>query len=82
MPKSCSNKRKYSTEALAIDALLEARIRFSTNSAVTVYQCENCNDWHLTSQGNIHPRLAEALSGGEIKKEQDAYFWQSKLKKY
>lgn len=82
MPKSCSNKRSYSTENLAIDALIEARIRFSNNSAVTVYTCDTCGDWHLTSQGQMHPKLNEALKTGDIKKEQDAFFWHNKLKKY
>jgi hypothetical protein len=75
----CS-KKTYITENLAVDALLEVRIRFVQNTSVAVYQCEDCGSWHLTSRGNMNPRLAEALETGEIKKQSQAYFWEKKLR--
>lgn len=72
-------KRSYVTENLALDALIEARIRFLQNSSVTVYQCEDCGQWHLTSRGNIHPRLAKELTSGNVEKSRLAYQWEKKL---
>ncbi len=76
---SC-NKRSYQTENLAVDALVEARIRFSSNTSVTVYQCVDCGFWHLTSQGTIHPRLSQALKKGDINKQREADYWERKLR--
>jgi hypothetical protein len=73
------NKRSYLTENLALDALIEARIRFVQNSSVTIYQCEDCGQWHLTSRGNVHPRLAKELESGNVEKSRLAYQWEKKL---
>ena len=79
--KNMSNcqKRSYATENLALDALIEARIRFLQNSSITVYQCEDCGQWHLTSRGNMHPRLAKELTSGNVEKSRLAYQWEKKL---
>jgi hypothetical protein len=74
----CS-KRSYENENLAVDALIEARIRFDNNSAVAVYCCDDCGLWHLTSQGSVNIKLKAALDNGSIKKNKEAYYWQKKL---
>jgi len=74
-------KKPYPTEDMAVDALIEARIRFEHNSAMAVYQCEDCGDWHLTSRGPMHPRLHEVLNDGTIKKEREAFLWQTKFRR-
>lgn len=77
---SCS-KRKYDSEVLALNALMDARIKFAGNKATGVYKCDRCGSWHLTSKGEIHPHLKAEMDSGKIKKEQQAYIWESKLRK-
>jgi nuclear transport factor 2 (NTF2) superfamily protein len=72
-------KRAYNSESLALDALIEAKIRFEQNTSVTVYQCQDCGEWHLTSKGLMHPRLEAALRDGSIAKDRRAFHWQRKL---
>ncbi|WP_367914381.1 hypothetical protein [Leadbetterella sp. DM7] len=76
---SCS-KRSYLSEELAVTALLEVRSRFETNSSVTVYLCEDCGQWHLTSRGTIHPKLTALLQSGEITRRIEAGHWERKLR--
>ncbi len=81
MSNCVSFKRAYSTETIAVDALIEARTRFADNSAVTVYQCDDCGEWHLTSQGDINPQLRKSLRDGTIRRNKEAMDWQRKLRK-
>lgn len=81
MSTCVSGKRGYSAEAIAEDALIEARTRFVHNLAVAVYQCEDCGEWHLTSQGEMNPRLKKLLEDGTIGKDREALNWEMKLKK-
>ena len=76
-----TSKRAYSSEALALDALIEARTNFVHNTAIAVYQCEDCGDWHLTSQGAISPRLKEMLDDGSLKKQQESINWERKFRR-
>jgi len=73
-------KRSYLSEELAVAALLEVRSRFEMNSSVTVYGCEVCGQWHLTSKGDMHPKLAASLRSGEISRRQEADHWERKLR--
>ncbi len=75
-----TRKRIYQSQAMAEDALIEARIRFDQNSAVAVYLCDECGGWHLTSQGEMSPRLKQELNNGQIKREKEAMYWQKKLR--
>ena len=74
------NKRSYVTETLAVNALVEARIKFDANTAVAVYCCEECGQWHLTSRGPTHPKLASALQTGTVKRQKEADYWERKLR--
>lgn len=76
---SCS-KRKYNSETLAVEALLEARINFDSNSATTVYLCGDCGYWHLTSRGDMHPKLKAALDSGQIARLKLSNYWERKLR--
>ena len=76
-----TGKRPYPTEDMAVNALIEARVRFEHNSAVAVYQCDDCNQWHLTSRGNMNTRLKELLEDGTIKKEREGFQWNMKLRR-
>lgn len=76
---ACS-KRSYLTEALAVTALQEVRGRFELNQSTTVYQCQDCGAWHLTSKGDMHPSLKNYLNSGEAKKQREAEYWERKLR--
>ncbi|HRE67206.1 MAG TPA: hypothetical protein PLM56_17355 [Cyclobacteriaceae bacterium] len=79
-----SGKRSYISEALATDALIEAHIQFeyrTGNGPVAFYKCEDCGAYHLTSNGVMNTRLAEALANGTIKRQKAAAGWNDKLKK-
>lgn len=83
MNKICtSGKRPYTSEALALDALLEAHIRFEfsmRSGPVAVYLCNECGQYHLTSQGQINSRLASALNDGTIDRLKRSRYWENKV---
>ena len=79
--KCPTQKRLYYSEAMAEDALIEARIRFVNNSAVGVYHCDDCGQWHLTSQGPMNARLKSKLDDGSISRENDAIDWEKKFRR-
>ncbi|MDH5476427.1 MAG: hypothetical protein OEX22_12095 [Cyclobacteriaceae bacterium] len=78
--KCATGKRLYYTKDTAQEALIEARIRFEYNTAISVYQCDDCGQWHLTSQGEMDPTLKALLEDGTIKKEKQAFQWNMKLR--
>jgi len=84
MQTCTTRKRCYLTYDLAEEALIGAHITFnySTGSRpVAVYQCEDCGQYHLTSQGEANPRLKKMLDEGEIQKQKEAQWWEGKFKK-
>jgi len=83
MKKCPTGKRLYPSEQLAEDALIEAHIHFDYRAGggpVSVYQCDECGEYHLTSRFPINARLAELLANGTINKQKEAGRWQSKFK--
>lgn len=83
MKKCPTGKRLYLSEQLAEDALIEAHVHFNYRSGsgpVAVYRCEDCGDYHLTSQGPMNTRLSQLLTNGTIKKQKEAARWQGKFK--
>jgi hypothetical protein len=83
MQKCTTGKRVYISEQLAEDALIEAHINFDYRTGggpLAVYRCEDCGNYHLTSQGIMNPRLAKQLANGTITKQKEAGRWQSKFK--
>jgi ABC-type ATPase with predicted acetyltransferase domain len=85
MKKTCSSGKKlYATESLAVDALIEARITYhypQSRGPVAVYQCEECGNFHLTSQGQMNARLQEFIMKGKLDHSREAAHWAQKLKK-
>lgn len=84
MIKCVSHKKVYPTQALAEEALIDARTRFQYRKhqgPVAVYKCEDCGYYHLTSQGDMNPRLASDLAAGKIDLQKEANHWLDKLKK-
>lgn len=83
--KACpSGKKGFSTESLAIDALIDANIRYEYprgDGPVAIYRCEDCGQYHLTSRGPEHARLTECRNNGSLARSKEAYHWTTKLKK-
>jgi hypothetical protein len=83
--KTCvTHKKIYLTQEIAEDVLIELWTKFDytpRNGPVAVYLCEDCGYYHLTSQGEMNRRLAEALSEGKIQRQKEADRWLDKIKK-
>lgn len=76
---NCPSKKKAHTNIDAAEiALIEARIRFEGSTVVNVYECEDCGSWHLTSQGDVNPRLQEMIDSGALDEEIKKYEWREK----
>ena len=83
MKKCATGKRLYPNEQLAEDALIEAHIHFDYRAGggpVAVYLCDECGEYHLTSQGPMNTQLALQLKNGAIQKQKEAGRWQNKFK--
>lgn len=79
-----TGKRVFVTEQLAEEALIAAHGFYSYakgKGPVGVYACEECGHFHLTSKGEVNPRLAAALKSGDLRREQQASQWLHKVKK-
>ncbi|MFN3839307.1 MAG: hypothetical protein ACK4RF_01250 [Cyclobacteriaceae bacterium] len=84
MHKCSSGKRSYTSAALAEEALIEAHIHFAFergNGPVSYYLCEECGQFHLTSQGPMNERLGLLIKNGELRRLKEAYTWERKLRK-
>lgn len=78
--KCPSNKKEYFTQEAAIEALIASRISFVGNGAVNVYQCNDCDQWHLTSKGAINKQLQEMIESGKLDEEIKKYEWGQKYR--
>ena len=84
MIKCISHKKVYASREIAEDALIEARTHYTyapKGGPVSVYQCEDCGYYHLTSQGTINPKLALYMANGKIDREKEANMWLNKIKR-
>jgi hypothetical protein len=78
-----SGKRSYLSEAVAVEALIEAHVQFDfgkRSGPVAVYQCDECGQFHLTSTGDINKRLEQVISDGTLQKLRIANKWSGKWK--
>jgi hypothetical protein len=83
MNKCISGKRVFISKEIAEEALIEAHIRYSYKDGtgpMSVYQCEDCGQYHLTSNGPMNPRLAELFKDGKIQTEKEAHQWMKQIK--
>ena len=82
--KTCpSHKKVYQSREQAEDALIESRTKFdytSDSGPITVYQCEDCGFYHLTSKGKMNERLAKHLAEGKIDLQKEANRWLDRLR--
>jgi len=79
-----THKRCHATYDLAEEALIGAHVAYNYgrgSQPVGVYQCDQCGQYHLTSQGEVNPRLQKMLNEGEIQKEKEASWWEGKFKR-
>ena len=85
MPSSCSSgKVLFPNEELAVNALLDvwSRMPFRPGDGpVTVYRCEDCGQYHFTSQGAVHPRLQELIDSGGLDRMREASRWEDKFRR-
>ncbi|MEM7552444.1 MAG: hypothetical protein AAF363_22365 [Bacteroidota bacterium] len=82
--KCVSGKIIHYTEKEALEALVQNHIRVYHNQnsgPVNIYECKDCNYFHLTSKGDRH----EILDDPEVKKridlERQSIHWESKLRR-
>lgn len=74
----------YLTQVQAEEALIAARTTYSYSHGhgpIAVYQCDDCGYFHLTSKGEVNPKLAASVQSGKIKRQQEADHWLNKMKK-
>jgi hypothetical protein len=84
MLKCVSNKKVYPSKEIAEDALIEAHMQFEYtrgSGPITVYQCEDCGHYHLTSQGSMNQKLEQLMKDGKIQRQKEANQWLKKIKK-
>jgi hypothetical protein len=79
-----TRKKMFATQDIAEEVLLEAwtKYRYSAgHGPLAVYRCDDCGQFHLTSSGEMNPKLAQHLQEGKIQLRQEADKWLSKIKK-
>jgi hypothetical protein len=79
-----SGKKVYTSENIALDALIEANVQFdftTRNGPITFYFCPHCGYYHLTSKGMLNEQLASLIKDGSIDKMKRAAQWKVKFKK-
>ncbi|MFZ9981664.1 MAG: hypothetical protein ACO3FI_06520 [Cyclobacteriaceae bacterium] len=82
--KCSSGKTYYDSEVQAVEALLFvwSQISFRDGEGpVTVYCCDDCGGFHLTSKGDMHERLKELLKSGRLDNLREAARWEHKFRK-
>jgi len=79
--KCPSGKRAYPTKERAEEVLVETKIKFRNPmeiGPVNVYECQDCGNFHLTSQGEISDVLKSDKIKKEIDREREARHWERK----
>jgi hypothetical protein len=80
--KGCvSGKTGYLSESVAAEALLDAWVRHRYapgRGPVNVYLCDACGQYHFTSKGEMHARLAQAMKDGSLHRQQQARNWEDR----
>jgi len=78
-----TGKKMYATKDVAEEVLFDAWTRYDYSRGggpVAVYLCRDCNYYHLTSTGEMNPKLAQYLREGKIQLRQEANKWLTKFK--
>ena len=78
---SCSTgKNGYYNEEEAQEALIRSHIRF-IKAANNYYKCIDCDEYHLTSQGALHPLIKDPKVQKRIKQEQQSQEWEGRFRR-
>lgn len=78
-----SGKKIFASQQLAEDVLIElwSKNEYAKGQApIAVYKCDDCGNYHLTSQGEVNEKLRTALSSGKVKLQREANKWLDKFK--
>jgi len=76
----CSTrKNSYYTEEEVQEALIRSHIRF-VKAAQSYYLCADCDEYHLTSQGELHPILNDPEVQERIKRERRSQEWEGRFR--
>ena len=84
MSRCISGKRVYASQEIAEDVLIEAWTRYEYNNntgPISVYKCDDCGNYHLTSRGPMNERLAKALADGKIRQQKEARRLEDRFRK-
>lgn len=79
-----SGKRMYPSQEVAEEVLIESWTRYGYsggNGPISVYLCDDCGQFHLTSRGPVNSRLSEALQNGKIDRQKEADRWSERFKR-
>lgn len=83
MKRCPSGKVIYATQTLAEDALIDAWIRNNYTlgtGPVSIYQCEDCGNFHFTSKGTMNDRLKKEWDSGQIARSRRAFDHEQKFR--
>ncbi len=69
-----TGKNSYYSEPEVQEALIRSHIRF-LQAAKNYYQCNDCGEFHLTSQGEYNLILDDPEIKARIKREQSEQEW-------
>lgn len=72
-----TGKNGYYLETEAQEALIRSHIRF-LQAAKNYYKCHDCEEYHLTSQGELNFILNDLGIKARIKREQQEQEWRGK----
>ena len=72
--KCVTGKNGYYSEQEVQEALIRSHIRF-VKAAQSYYLCNDCGEYHLTSQGILNPLLNDPQIQARIKKERQEQDW-------
>jgi hypothetical protein len=79
-----TRKKMYTSAEIAEEALIQAWSTYeyaAGSGPVSVYKCDDCGHYHLTSIGEMNPKLAQYIREGKIKLQKEANQWLKKIKK-
>jgi len=84
MNRCISGKRAFQSYENAVEALIAARTKFNYrdgNGPISVYLCDDCGFYHLTSLGPMNESLKKCLADGSIDRQKQAEHWEQRLKR-
>ena len=74
----------YASAEIAEDVLIEAWTRYDYNNStgpISVYRCDDCGNFHLSSKGPMNEKLARALAEGKIRHQKEARKWEERFRR-